>query len=1800
MGAFKYDISFQFQIQGKTVDVTSENILLVAIDYLYNNEIIQPLTFVKFRLDKNLIDELILQKNTGRCYMYISKVNVNNSAQVRIPYIKTKCIYELADDIFKEKTIMYDKGSERQDVYGQITLGLVSDILIERNVINQDCIIKEGNMMGAVCLFTYHMPMVIEPFTYNDDIDQLVIEPQETVKDVISYLNNIKVFYDTPLRYFMDFNVTYLVSSSGNPIEVKGEESANVVISVKDGDIDEDFFELGSNYNEQAKCYELKIPSNDTSFYESNVQDKSVNKLVGIIDPSREKSLPGLTDLMKNAKVDMDNMISQVQKNVSKIGSGINDVVHGENVVNYNTQCTKNRSAEYQATMQNALPLASQKVDLYYNAAVKAMQNQNSGSNGAAGPRYNTLRLRNESTADYYYQPTGVVTEEPRPSEDEAMVVVNLSEEIGYMNSVLTDIENGMTAKDNSIANLNFAIKEVRSYIDAKRRKRYERYNELISYIEECINVCQDRIDKKNSLLSNMLNAVLDMVDICNERKEAKISTMDNIQENVNNYIFEFQGKREEVLSDLVKSVEDVVDIFKQKREARKLKIEEIENNLNLFNESYIDRYIAKDELLEELDTYVKELIELVNEQDNFSYELIDGLKENLFNATATMEDEDFQESYLSTIIINDIKTLITNYFNVSSDKKSTYKSNLDNLYKQITSCISLINKRGFRSQDNTAKANEVKNSIASLIQSIRSEGYAATYNSQLKTLYSTIQTNWSRYIVNKGYKDKTEISRLYKEIEKDTMYMVNKKYLSDTKTDMEKTMYRAEQAYTALQEKAYEYNDSNILFKDIVSAIYENEINPLLEYANERLYEVEIDDPSVSIRSVDEGFNKAEVCMNDVKMKDDTLNKIRMDAADVISNYANDMPAGNEIEDEIKRQIKVNINAILQDYLERLNYSATTEENVQMLFNAIVNLGVAIREKEILDYQQYQKNVHSKMMELHNEIMKQLNDNFTSEISTAMSNSYNLYHQIATKNDSDEAESFQNVYDKVIAFKEAVDNYDNYDISGDLETIRQEMIKIDEYISEVTNQDKESNSLLEQARNYIYVFYQFCEDTENKDVAQQLYAAYKVIEEIEKYITQYKYNDNQSILTHSNNIKSITNSLQGRLNAFTTSYNNLLSVIDSLQKAIENNNTLNDLYSRFSSSLSSVYTSDEQDKSQIQIKYESTLTYITQIKEEEDRIFSKIDQLLNNFESKVESFFNRDENRAKAMINIQAQLEKILESVYNKENNHSAKYQNMVDIMSEHIRTILEDNESRMTLDALYQDTNDLNQVLTQMLSESQDIINLYNAVQESEDIMYHKDTLINQAYYDIRNMIKQTSQEYNGIYDTGATKVSYKQEEIPAYSSAQKNSELTEKLNKLSGKNDVKIMRNVMQAMITNNSNTVGPEVERYVEQLDYAKTTYNQLANKSIDAGFGYVTYEDYVRGIGVDNIYDNINSIGIKTPINHISNTYVENKAQQSNQFLSKSQDINTTSTENSVNTLKKSKELCEYYYKLMQQAANSSGSGQNGSGQGGGGNSSSVSISPAKHKEHMKELQQMIDAVGQQKEKMDGYYSNMAQSVSDGVQYSDALQEAQANIEIFTDDLVNIQNNTFGLDSSSGFGKFLGKVSGFLGKVTDIANSITNFSSNLSDTINRIATEGFNSLGGNLSNLINGGLKNIFDLSDAGKTGATYIQTGRLNILDSGGHDKVKYIDLANDNPNKIKIMQNDIEMDGTIFTIAKDNIDNAIITLNKQYLIKNTSSRTDQNGKYLLRRKQEIYTREGELFICKTIIDFSKLKEEKK
>lgn len=110
---------------------------------------------------------------------------------------------------------------------------------------------------------------------------------------------------------------------------------------------------------------------------------------------------------------------------------------------------------------------------------------------------------------------------------------------------------------------------------------------------------------------------------------------------------------------------------------------------------------------------------------------------------------------------------------------------------------------------------------------------------------------------------------------------------------------------------------------------------------------------------------------------------------------------------------------------------------------------------------------------------------------------------------------------------------------------------------------------------------------------------------------------------------------------------------------------------------------------------------------------------------------------------------------------------------------------------------------------------------------------------------------------------------------------------------------------------------------------------------------------------------------------------------------------------------------------------------------------------------------------------------------------------------------------------------------------------------------------------------------------------TINEKGEKNIVDLGNsNDKSSIERITTGNINKAKILKNKIKDSSFIINISKTGLDASILTINKQYYIKNNNVMSDKDGIYLLIRNREIYIKEDTNYLLNNLLSFKKIQSQ--
>ncbi len=280
---YEYSFEMNYVLNDKDYLLASQLIKYVIIDYNYDSNVM-PIIYMTLSLKRSLFEKIYNNVDKGYMSLIIRKRQTNASRPLWVKYIEGQFNYFLLSETPKntvDSTVGEDKVQPFDgDDFKTLEIALLKTDVLNKTKKNYNTVLNNITLMDAAHYGTAHLPMVIEPIK-GGKFNNLLVPPLDSTSKYLKYINSIEELYNTPYRFFVDFNRGYLLSSSGKAVPVKGDKANSIIIEEQNSD------DLGSKFNGQIydneqKCYTLKLPRHEIIENKNNITNKNVNKIVGI------------------------------------------------------------------------------------------------------------------------------------------------------------------------------------------------------------------------------------------------------------------------------------------------------------------------------------------------------------------------------------------------------------------------------------------------------------------------------------------------------------------------------------------------------------------------------------------------------------------------------------------------------------------------------------------------------------------------------------------------------------------------------------------------------------------------------------------------------------------------------------------------------------------------------------------------------------------------------------------------------------------------------------------------------------------------------------------------------------------------------------------------------------------------------------------------------------------------------------------------------------------------------------------------------------------------------------------------------------------------------------------------------------------------------------------------------------------------------------------------------------------------------------------------------------------------------
>lgn len=310
--SFKCEITYINTIKNKSLKIENNSIKSLKIDHNYasNN---MPIILLTISLNKKIIDDMIKNSNENLFNLSIVKYNKLSNFPLEVTYFRDKFTYFLPDKLDANSEIDYaTEEQEKQGNLKTITVGLMAINHINNNKKNCSMTINNTTKYDYVKYITSHIKdILIEPFNYNETLNNFVIPSIDSISKLLKYINDYRVFYKTPYRYYIDFDCTYIISSSGKAITKKSDKYDSVSINIKNI-MNEEANDEGMRINKTKGNHTIAVSYVDAEVYDNSISNKSKTEIKGItsteVTTTSLKSKSSIsTNKTKTVKINNDN-----------------------------------------------------------------------------------------------------------------------------------------------------------------------------------------------------------------------------------------------------------------------------------------------------------------------------------------------------------------------------------------------------------------------------------------------------------------------------------------------------------------------------------------------------------------------------------------------------------------------------------------------------------------------------------------------------------------------------------------------------------------------------------------------------------------------------------------------------------------------------------------------------------------------------------------------------------------------------------------------------------------------------------------------------------------------------------------------------------------------------------------------------------------------------------------------------------------------------------------------------------------------------------------------------------------------------------------------------------------------------------------------------------------------------------------------------------------------------------------------------------------------------------------------------
>lgn len=262
----------------------------IIVDYKYDVNHF-PIILLTAAFQNSIRDLMIEHEKTASVILQLQKYVSNGDNQdLKITCWEGNFGYVLPPSITtKGEKQKVENPEERKDVTTTYTIGLsmMEHVNLSKKLFNN--VIRKGSLSSIVNNLLSDRPLLMEPLSNNVTIKEIPVTPQCSLYSALIYLNNLHALYNSRFRFFMDFDISYMLSSSGTITKRKGEKYNDVIINIRD-EYNEANME-GMTTDAESEAYIINVSGNYVNKSDTNLTDKTFNHVsTGSSNDTRAKA----------------------------------------------------------------------------------------------------------------------------------------------------------------------------------------------------------------------------------------------------------------------------------------------------------------------------------------------------------------------------------------------------------------------------------------------------------------------------------------------------------------------------------------------------------------------------------------------------------------------------------------------------------------------------------------------------------------------------------------------------------------------------------------------------------------------------------------------------------------------------------------------------------------------------------------------------------------------------------------------------------------------------------------------------------------------------------------------------------------------------------------------------------------------------------------------------------------------------------------------------------------------------------------------------------------------------------------------------------------------------------------------------------------------------------------------------------------------------------------------------------------------------------------------------------------------